>query len=109
MSAELTLEALKAHCRKDSGDEQIWVNKGTTYHWNRGKDTAQGMINGVVRKLAGIDASGHQIWVVAGSLKVLPDGTIARFTGLPKKLPSHPFARSEVSYIFSPHLLYTSM
>jgi hypothetical protein len=85
MSAELTLTALKAYCRKDSGDEQIWVNKGTTYHWNRGKDTAHGMINGVVRKLAGIDASGHQIWVVAGSIKISTDGTVIRFTGMPKK------------------------
>ena len=85
MSAELTLEALKAHCRKDSGDEQVWVNKGTTYHWNRGKDTVDGMINGVVRKLAGIDASGRQIWVVAGSIKIGSDGTVARFTGMPKK------------------------
>ena len=85
MSAELTLDALKAYCRKDSGDEQIWVNKGTTYHWNRGKDTAQGMINGVVRKLAGIDASGLQIWVVAGSIKIGADGTVIRFTGMPKK------------------------
>jgi hypothetical protein len=40
----------------------------------------------VVRKLAGIDASGYQIWVVAGSFKIAPDGAIIRFTGLPKAL-----------------------
>jgi hypothetical protein len=55
------------------------------YHWNIGKTTAQGLVNGVVRKLAGIDASGKQIWVVAGSFKIAPDGTILRFTGLAKK------------------------
>jgi len=85
MSAELTLDALKSFCRKNSGDEQIWTNKETTYHWNRGKDTASGLINGVVRKLAGVDASGRQIWVVAGSIKIDANGTIERFTGMPKK------------------------
>jgi hypothetical protein len=39
-----------------------------------------------VRKLAGIDASGKQIWVVAGSFKIDEYGTILRFTGLPKKV-----------------------
>ena len=44
-----------------------------------------GIVNGVVRKLAGIDATGRQIWVVAGSFKITPQGEIIRFTGLPKK------------------------
>ena len=70
MNAEYTLTQLKLWCIKQSGDEQIWTNKGTTYYWNRGKDTSTGLINGVVRKLAGIDANGRQIWVVAGSLKI---------------------------------------
>ena len=39
----------------------------------------------MVRKLAGVDATGRQIWVVAGSFKIDPDGTITRFTGIPKK------------------------
>lgn len=86
MNAENTLIKVKQHCLADSSDEQVWTNKGTTYHWNRGKDTVSGLINGVVRKLAGIDASGKQIWVVAGSLKINPNGTIARFTGLPRKV-----------------------
>jgi len=85
MNAEHTLTALKQFCSANSGDEQVWENKGTTYHWNRGKDTASGMVNGVVRKLAGIDVSGRQIWVVAGSFKIDADGSIIRFTGLPKK------------------------
>lgn len=85
MNAEHTVTALKNFCKANSGDEQTWRNKETTYHWNRGKDTSSGLINGVVRKLAGIDASGHQIWTVAGSVKIDADGTILRFTGLPKK------------------------
>ena len=98
MNAEYTLTQLKLWCIAQSGDEQIWTNKGTTYHWNRGKDTATGLINGVVRKLAGIDAGGRQIWVVAGSLKINPNGTIARFTGIPSK----------VQKIFEPHASNTA-
>ena len=85
MNAEHTLTSIKQFCKTNSSDEQVWTNKGTTYHWNRGRDTADGIINGVVRKLAGIDASGQQIWVVAGSLKIDSAGTILRFTGMPKK------------------------
>jgi hypothetical protein len=85
MNAEHTLTALKQFCSANSGDEQMWENKGTTYYWNRGKDTASGMVNGVVRKLAGVDAQGQKIWTVAGSIKIDGGGTILRFTGLPKK------------------------
>lgn len=86
MNAEYTLTQIKVFCIKDSGDEQIWTNKGTTYYWNRGRDTSTGLVNGVVRKLAGVDANGSKIWVVAGSFKINEHGTILRFTGLPKKL-----------------------
>ena len=86
MNAEQTLLNIKQHCLADSGDEQIWTNKGTTYYWNRGRDTATGLVNGVVRKLAGVDANGSKIWVVAGSFKINEHGTILRFTGFPKKL-----------------------
>lgn len=88
MSATQTLEAVKQFCKASSGSEQIWSGNKATYQWNIGKETDQGIVNGVVRKLAGIDVSGQQIWVVAGSLKIMPDGTIARFTGLPKKFQS---------------------
>ena len=83
---ETTLIKVKQFCLADSKDEQIWTNKGTTYQWNRGKDTASGLINGVVRKLAGIDATGFQIWVVAGSLKIGANGQVLRFTGIPSKV-----------------------
>ena len=86
MSAEYTLTQIKVWCVTQSGDEQIWTNKGTTYHWNRGKDTASGLLNGVIRKLAGIDTNGVKIWVVAGSLKIDPNGTVLRFTGIPRKV-----------------------
>jgi phosphoserine phosphatase len=86
MNAENTLTQLKLWCLAQSKDEQIWTNKGTTYYWNRGKDTSTGLVNGVVRKLAGIDASGRQIWVVAGSFKIAGTGEILRFTGIPSKI-----------------------
>jgi hypothetical protein len=86
MDAEQTLLNVKQYCLSSSGDEQIWTNKGTTYYWNRGKDTAIGLINGVVRKLAGTDARGAKIWVVAGSIKIDPNGVILRWTGLPRKV-----------------------
>lgn len=86
MDANATIEAVKEFCKASSGDPQIWSGNKSTYHWNIGKITEHGIVNGVVRKLAGIDVSGKQIWVVAGSLKIMPDGTIARFTGLPKKM-----------------------
>jgi hypothetical protein len=87
MSAENTIEQLQSYCTKSSGDKlgQIWQGKSATYYWNVGKTAADGIVNGVVRKLAGIDATGVQIWVVAGSFKIAPDGTILRFTGLSKK------------------------
>jgi hypothetical protein len=86
MTAEYTLTQIKLYCVQSSKDEQRWTNKGTIYHWNRGRDTPTGLVNGVVRKLAGTDASGQQIWVVAGSFKINPNGTIARFTGIPSKI-----------------------
>jgi len=84
MSTRNTLDNLGAYCKTSSGDFQIWSGKSGTYYWNRGKDTASGLVNGVVRKLAGIESGGNKIWVVAGSFKIAPDGTILRFTGLPK-------------------------
>jgi hypothetical protein len=85
-NAEHTLTQIKLWCIAQSKDERIWFNKDSTYQWNQGKDTATGLINGVVRKLAGIDASGKQIWVVAGSLKIAATGQVLRFTGIPSKV-----------------------
>jgi len=93
MSVDKTIESIKEFCTKNSGDAlgQTWHGNKATYHWNSGKLAADGTLNGVVRKLAGIDASGAQIWVVAGSFKISPSGQILRFTGLPKKLQTQAF------------------
>jgi hypothetical protein len=72
MDANATIEAVKVFCKANSGDTQIWSGNKATYHWNIGKVTGAGIVNGVVRKLAGIDSgSGQQIWVVAGSFKII--------------------------------------
>jgi hypothetical protein len=97
MNAENVINEVKKYCKANSGDEQIWSGNKATYHWNIGKVTSQGIVNGVVRKLAGIDVSGKQIWAVAGSFKIMPDGTIARFTGLPKKIQTQVFMTQPVS------------
>lgn len=86
MTAEKTLESLTQFCIKSSGDGFTWHGKSGTYQWNVGRENSSGLVNGVVRKLAGVDASGKQIWTVAGSFKINEHGTILRFTGLPKKL-----------------------
>lgn len=88
MSAENTLKSLTEFCQSSSGDAQgqIWQGNSGTYQWNQGKTTADGTINGVVRKLIAKDTAGKDIWVVAGSFKIAPNGTILRFTGVSKKL-----------------------
>jgi hypothetical protein len=102
MSTHTVIENLSNFCKANSGDPQIWVNKGTSYYWNRGRDSSTGIVNGVVRKLAGIDATGVQIWVVAGSFKISPEGEILRFTGLPKKTQLTLNAVTEVATINQP-------
>lgn len=86
MSTHNTLINLESYCMADSGSPSVWSGKSGTYQWSQGKETVTGLLNGVVRKLAGIDASGKQIWVVAGSFKIASDGSILRFTGLPKSV-----------------------
>lgn len=87
MSAEKIIESLKHFCVNSSGDPlgQTWQGNKATYQWNLGRTTEDGVVNGVVRKLESIEVSGRQIWVVAGSFKISPNGEILRFTGLPKK------------------------
>lgn len=101
MSVDKTIESIKEFCTKNSGDAlgQTWHGNKATYHWNSGKLAADGTLNGVVRKLAGIDASGAQIWVVAGSFKISPTGQILRFTGLPKKLQTQAFTSTVVDTV----------
>jgi hypothetical protein len=85
MSAINTLYSLEQFCQDSSGETSRWQGNSAVYMWNEGKTTSEGIINGVVRKLAGTDASGKEIWVVAGSFKIAANGEILRFTGISKK------------------------
>lgn len=84
--AEHVIELFKEHCMKSTGTQDSWVGKSNTYKFDLGRPTANGTINGVIRKLAGIDVSGRQIWAVAGSIKVDIEGEFHRGTGIPREL-----------------------
>lgn len=86
MSAENTLVYLEKYCRNSTKQENQWHGNSSIYKWTKGKTDSNGTVNGVVRKLAGISNTGEQIWVVAGSFKIAIDGSIIRFTGLPKSV-----------------------
>jgi hypothetical protein len=85
MSAINTLYSLEQFCFDSSGYTYRWQGNSAVYSWTKGKTTDEGIINGVVRKLAGTETSGNEIWVVAGSFKIAANGEILRFTGISKK------------------------
>jgi hypothetical protein len=84
-----TINSLSNYCTQTTGDHQTWQGNKATYRWNIGKFAQDGTLNGVVRKFVTLEnavfADYNKISVVAGSFKIAPDGTILRFTGLPKK------------------------
>jgi hypothetical protein len=84
--AEHVIELFKSHCANSTGTQNSWIGKSNTYQFEIGRPTANGTINGVIRKLAGIDVSGRQIWAVAGSIKVDLEGEFHRGTGIPRSL-----------------------
>jgi hypothetical protein len=84
--AEHVIELFKEHCVKSTGVPTSWIGKSNTYQFEIGRPTANGTINGVIRKLAGVDVSGRQIWAVAGSIKVDLEGEFHRGTGIPRVL-----------------------
>ena len=85
MSLTTTLAALRDFCSLSSGQTNKWQGVSGVYRWTPGKTTATGTLNGVVRKIVGIDQSNKEIWVVAGSFKIDQAGKILRFTGLSRK------------------------
>lgn len=85
MTVETTIQSLSDFCKQSTGTAHSWQGKSGHYQWTGGKLTQNGTLNGVVRKLAGISATGNQIWVVAGSFKIDESGNILRFTGISKK------------------------
>ncbi len=62
----------------------VYEGRSGSFKFITGKETPAGTINGVVKKMyTGEDAS--VTWKTAGSFKVLVDGTVTRFTGIPTK------------------------
>ena len=96
--AEHVIELFKEHCIKSTGTPNSWVGKSNTYQFEIGRPTASGTINGVIRKLAGIDVSGRQIWAVAGSIKVDIQGEFHRGTGIPRSLMKEITSQAEFLY-----------
>lgn len=86
MNVQNTLESLRRYCRQSTGVDYHWQGNKNLYAWNLGRNPdTDGVVNGVVRKYSGVDSNGSQLWTLAGSFKISPNGEILRFTGLPKK------------------------
>lgn len=96
--AEHALELFKDHCVKSTGIANQWIGKSNTYQFDIGRPTANGTINGVIRKLAGTDVSGKQIWAVAGSIKIDINGEFHRGTGIPRSLMKDITSQAEFLY-----------
>ena len=79
------LENIKTICRNEWGDESVYEGPSGKYKWEVGRDTGNGIINGVVRKFVAEDKEGNEIYTVAGSFKINNDGEVARWTGLPRR------------------------
>ena len=79
------LDNIKSICRNEWGDESIYEGPSGKYKWEVGRDTGNGIINGVVRKMVAEDKEGNEIYTVAGSFKINSDGEVARWTGLPRR------------------------
>ena len=79
------LENIKSICRNEWGDESVYEGPSGKYKWEVGRDTGNGIINGVVRKFVAEDKDGNEIYTVAGSFKINSDGEVARWTGLPRR------------------------
>lgn len=79
------LENIKSICRNEWGDESVYEGPSGKYKWEVGRDTGNGIINGVVRKFVAEDKDGNEIYTVAGSFKINNDGEVARWTGLPRR------------------------
>lgn len=77
-NAQLVLEKIKSTlCHEGTS----YKGRSGTYKFVVGKTTAEGTINGVVKKM---NEAGEE--KTAGSFKILEDGTVTRFTGIATKV-----------------------
>ena len=81
--ARLVLDQVTSKCQQDTKTNNRWSGKSGSYMYIMGRENADGKATGVVHKFAS-DGS-HKL---AGSFKILVDGTVTRWTGLPKSILS---------------------
>ena len=79
--ARLVLDQVAARCQKDSKTNNKWSGNSGSYMYIMGRENSDGKATGVVHKFQA-DGS-HKL---AGSFKILADGTITRFTGLSNQI-----------------------
>ena len=80
-NAQLVLDKIQSTlCHEGT----TYQGRSGTFMFVQGKTTEEGTINGVIKKLH-TQEDGSIVSKTAGSFKVLADGTVTRFTGIPTK------------------------
>jgi hypothetical protein len=80
-NAQLVLDKIQSTICHDG---TMYQGRSGTFMYVQGKTTDEGTINGVIKKMH-TQEDGTVSWKTAGSFKVLADGTVTRFTGIPTK------------------------
>ena len=80
-NAQLVLDKIQSTICHDG---TMYQGRSGTFMYVQGKTTDEGTINGVIKKMH-TQEDGAVSWKTAGSFKVLADGTVTRFTGIPTK------------------------
>lgn len=91
--SRLVLDQVTARCQKDTKTNNKWNGNSGTYMFIMGRENADGKATGVVHKFQA-DGS-HKL---AGSFKILADGTVTRWTGLSKANLNEYMSKAEFEY-----------
>jgi hypothetical protein len=91
--ARLVLDQVAARCQRDTKTNNKWSGNSGSYMYIMGRENSDGKATGVVHKFQA-DGS-HKL---AGSFKILADGTITRFTGLSKSNWNEYMSKAEFDY-----------
>ena len=77
--AQLVLDQVRARCQSDTQTNNKWTGKSGNYMYIMGRENSDGKATGVAHKIS--EDSSHKR---CGSVKIMSDGIITRFTGLSK-------------------------
>ena len=91
--ARLVLDQVTARCQKDTKTNNKWSGNSGSYMYIMGRENSDGKATGVVHKFQA-DGS-HKL---AGSFKILADGTVTRWTGLSKANLNEYMSKAEYEY-----------